>query len=387
MDDRRTRIVFCIDSFDAGGTEFNLVKSLEAMTASTFERHLLTLNDRGSLRDRFVATGIPITEFAFPRLHSLRAVSQALRIVAWFRRIRPDVVHTNDRYTNLFVAPCARLAGVPLVVTSRRWWKAMPRRIYGLGNRAAYRLSHRVVANSAMVARMMSEDEGVPRSRIVVVPNFVDDAVFLPTPDEERAAARRRFGVPDDAILVTAVAILRPEKDLATLVAAAALLRREHPRLHVLLVGSGPCEADLRRAVTQHDLADRVHFAGFLGTPPSPHQFGDVAVLCSLHEGFPNSIVEAMASGKPVVATRVGGIPDAVEDGCTGLLVPPGSPERLAGAIARLAADEGLRASMGEAGRLKARGLYTASAVLAQLEALYAESAPARRPARPALRP
>jgi glycosyltransferase involved in cell wall biosynthesis len=371
MEFKRKKIVFCIDSFNAGGTEFNLIKTIEIMSKTEYDLHILTLNDRGLLRQRFIDTGIPIVEFSFPRLHSLRALLQAVRISLWFRRTMPDVVHTNDRYTNSFVAPCARLAGVPLVITSRRWWKEMPRRIYKFGNMVAYRLSHRIVVNSSIVARMMSADEGIASSRITVLPNFVDDEEFALIPEKERAAARSSFGIPSDAILATAIAIFRPEKDLKTLILATSLLSRKYPRFHVLLVGDGPCEKDLRNAVIEMKVEDRVHFAGFLNGPPTPHKFGDIAVLCSLHEGFPNSIVEAMAAGKPVVATQVGGIPDAVEDGRTGILVSPSSPVQLAEALGRLIDDDNLRASMGEAGRLKAKRLYSASAVLEQLDVLY----------------
>lgn len=367
-------MVQCIDSFGAGGTELNLVRTLERIDQSRFDLSLLALNDQGALRDRVRRLGIPVEVFPFPRLNSFAALGQAAHVTSWLRTRRPDVVHTHDRYTNLFVTPCARLARVPLIVTSRRWWTAMPHWVYGPGNNAAYRMSHRIIANSARVARLMSDAEGVPAARIVTLPNFLNDDAFDPMPEETRLQARRAFGVPDDAVVVTAVAVLRPEKNLETLVEAIARLGDSPIDIHLLLVGSGPCEAALKQAVTAHRVEHRVHFTGFLSSPPSPHQFGDIAVLCSLHEGFPNSIIEAMAAGKPVVATDVGGIPDAVEDGRTGLLVPPRSSDRLAAAIGRLAADAALRKAFGDAGLAKAREAYRASVVLRRLEGVYAES-------------
>ncbi len=324
MSIRRIRIAHCIDSFSAGGTELNLIRTIERLDP----------------------------------------------------RLKPDVVHSHDCYTNLFVTPCARLAGVPLVITSRRWWTAMPRPIYRIGNQAAYRLSHRVIANSAAVARLMSECEGVPAARIVTLPNFVDEDAFVQLPDEARLLARRSFGIPDGALVITAVAVFRPEKDLETLIAAMALLRQQHSNLHLLLVGSGPRETALKRAAEAHCVRDHVHFPGFLSSPPNLHQYGDLSVLCSLHEAFPNSVIEAMAAGKPVVGTNVGGIPDAVEEGRTGFLVPPRSSQDLAGSIDCLLADAGLRAAMGEAGRTKARAEYGAAAVIEKLGALYRESLP-----------
>jgi glycosyltransferase involved in cell wall biosynthesis len=117
---------------------------------------------------------------------------------------------------------------------------------------------------------------------------------------------------------------------------------------------------------------------GYLPQHPNPHHLFDVSVLPSLSEGFPNSLVEAMAAGRPVVATRVGGVPDAVADGVTGLLVPPATPALLAAALAELLADPARRAAMGAAGSARARALFHAGTVIPLLEAMYT-SAPARR--------
>jgi glycosyltransferase involved in cell wall biosynthesis len=314
------------------------------------------------------AAGIPIEIFSFARAHSPAATG--FRLWSRLRKIAPDVVHCHDRYSNTFVVPLARLAGVPLVIGSRRWWTAMPGGFYRAGNRLAYRLAHLVIANSPAVGTLLME-EGVDRERIVIVPNFVDPGSFDVMPADAIAAARRRFGVPEGALVVTAVAILRPEKDLQSLIAAIALVRSYNPNVHLLLVGNGPCEAELRSHVALSGLQDHVHFAGYLPNSPNPHNYGDLSVLCSLHEGFPNSIVEAMAAGKAVVATNVGGIPDAVQQGKTGLLVPVGSPRALADAILRLAGDDDLRRRMGASARLLAQRSYRAEAVLEGLRTIY----------------
>ena len=173
--------------------------------------------------------------------------------------------------------------------------------------------------------------------------------------------------------------MLRPEKDLVSLVRAMALLAPRHPALHLLLVGRGPCDEALAAAARELGIADRVHFAGYQPAVPNPHQYLDISVLCSLHEGFPNAIIEAMAAARPVVATNVGGIPDAVAHGETGLLVEPSDPAALAAAIGRLVEDPGLRARLGEAGRERARADYRADAVLDALTALYLTVTTGRR--------
>ena len=367
---RRIRVVHCIDSLGPAGTELNLVRTLEQLDRRRFDLRLVALSEAGSLRARVDAAGVPVRIFNFPSLQSVTAIRRAAELIQWFRTLRPDVVHCHDIYTNIFVTPCARLSGVPMVITSKRW-STVSRWVHRRGNQVAYRLSHRVLANSSAVASLLTDIEGVPREKIVILPNFVDDGAFELISNEERKAARQAFGIPEAALVVSTVAVFRPEKDLETLIKAAALLRTRHPALHVLLVGSGPCEEDLRNAAFVHGVGDRIHFSGYLGSPPNPHQYADIAVLCSLHEGFPNSIIEAMAAGRPVVATAVGGIPDAVQDGVTGILVPPESPADLAAAIDRLIVDEGLRRSMGDAGRKRARTDFAAGAILERLSQLY----------------
>ncbi len=365
------RVVHCISNFQIGGTELNMVRTLERLDRREFSLSVIALTDEGPLRGRVIKAGIPVSQVSFAKLGPAGLVMQAAKLVRTFVAMQPDVVHCHDRYSNALVAPSARLAGVPLVISSRRWWTAMSHRRYRIANQIAYRLSHKILANSPAVARLMIESEGVPASRIVIVPNFVDDGAFEELTADAISAAKHRFGIPEASRVITAVAILRPEKRLDLLIEAVQKLRHLTPAVHLLIVGSGPCEAALRQKAAALTIEDRVHFAGFLASPPNPHQFGDMSVLCSQHEGFPNSIVEAMAAGKAVVATRVGGIPDAVEDGRTGILVPPGSAKDLAISIDRVLADDPLRDSMGRAAKITAREKYGARAVIDQLQTLY----------------
>jgi glycosyltransferase involved in cell wall biosynthesis len=372
---RRLRVVHCVDGFGVGGTELNAVRTLERLDRARFDVSLVSLTEQGPLRERYERAGIPVHPVPLTNMYGPAALRKAARLVAWLRRERVDVVHCHDLYTNIYAAGCARLAGVPLIIASRRWWQAIPGRAHALGNQASYRwVAHRVLANSAAVGRRLVE-EGVPPAKVVVVPNFLDDGAFEPLPDAERRAALARFGVPPEALVVGAVAMLRPEKDLVSLVRAVGRLAPAHPALHLLLVGQGSCEAELAAMARELGVGDRVHFAGYQPGRPNPHQYLDVSVLCSLHEGFPNSIIEAMAAARPVVATRVGGIPDAVAHESTGLLVEPGDPAALAAAIGRLAADAELRARFGAAGRARAVADYRAEAVLDTLSALYLTAA------------
>jgi glycosyltransferase involved in cell wall biosynthesis len=288
-----------------------------------------------------------------------------------------DVVHSHDMYSNVFGTFWARAAGTPVVLSSRRW-DVFASRAYAVANRIAYRRSDCVVANSPAVARIVRSQEGVAEDRIAVVPNFADDAAFVAPRPEERARLLAELGVPRDALVIGVVANLTPIKDHATFLRAVARLAPAWPSLHAVLVGDGECRATLVARAREAGIADRVHFAGLRPNVPNLHHLFDVSALTSVSEGFPNSLVEAMAAGRPVVATAVGGVVDAVEDGVTGLLAPAGDDGRLAALTASLLEQPVRRRAMGAEAHRRARERYSADAAIGSLETLY-ESLVAQR--------
>jgi glycosyltransferase involved in cell wall biosynthesis len=167
------------------------------------------------------------------------------------------------------------------------------------------------------------------------------------------------------------MARLDPVKDHATLLRATASLRATGRRVHLVLVGDGETRGALEQLTDRLGIRDAVTFAGEVRDGQNHHRAFDISVLCSLSEGFPNTLVEAMAGARPVVATAVGGTVDAVVDGETGVLVAPGTPEALTAALERLLDDPEARARMGRSGHERARRLYDAQHTVATLEGMY----------------
>ena len=264
--------------------------------------------------------------------------------------------------------PWARLFGKCQVIASRRWWYDAPRPGLVPLNRWSYRLAHRILANSSAVANLLVREEGVPCEKIVEIPNFLAETAFDSVDEASRMAQMRAWGVPGDAFTVGVVARLAPVKNHALLLRALAQL---DPRFHVVLVGDGPSRSELAQLANQLNIEYRVHFVGEVMSPLNLHQFFDASVLCSLNEGFPNSVIEALAAARPVLATPVGGVPDVVVDGETGILVPPEDPAALSGALRMLAANPPLRTRLGEAGREAVRMQFHQNIVIEKLSTLY----------------
>jgi glycosyltransferase involved in cell wall biosynthesis len=374
---RRIRLAFCIESLGTGGTELNAIRTAERLDRSRFDITAITLAKGGPMAARYEAAGIPVVSFPLPGLLSLAAARQARRFARFLAAQRFDVVHSHDKYNNVFAVLAGRAAGVPAIIASKRWWVPEGRH-YQVANAVAFRFAHCVLANSDSVARSLRDVERVAAGRIAVVHNFVDDQAFAPIAPAERARLLREIGVPDDALVVGLIAGLRAVKDIPSLLEGAAQLRGRWPALHVVLVGDGSERDALARRASALGIDGSVHFAGHRGQEPNLHGLFDISVLCSLREGFPNSIVEAMAAARPVVATNVGGIPDAVAEGETGLLVPPQRPDRLAAALDTLLADAERRARMGAMAQQRARERYHVDAVLPKLEELYERLAAGR---------
>ena len=366
------RVVYCIDNMQVGGTELNALRTAERLDRQRFSISVVCIRDNGPLMARYKDAGIPVHTFPMKSLLGPGAIQQAVRLIRLFRTERTDIVHSHDAYTSVYGTFCARLAGVRGVIASRRSWYSphLQGRILR-ANRVAYRFAHRVVGNSPSVSRLVESEGGVSASRIVTIPNFLDEEAFEPLPIAERRRMLDALGVPEGAFVVGIIARLSPVKDHGTLIRAIASLREHIPSLHCVLVGDGPERGAIEALADSLGVRDIVHLAGERTQPPNLHGLFDVSVLCSTTEAFPNSVLEAMAAARPVVATDVGGTPDAVHEGTTGLLVRPSDPSRLADAILRLYREPALRAKLGNAARAAARVGYSADAVISQVEGLY----------------
>jgi glycosyltransferase involved in cell wall biosynthesis len=305
---------------------------------------------------------------SIPNLYSPRTLLQGVRLARMLRRWNIDVLHSHDIYTNIFMVPWARLFSRCSIIASRRWWYEAPRPELVKANRWSSLLAHRVLANSNGVAGLLARDERVPTRKIVEIPNFLSEGAFLIVDEAARVAQRHAWGLPDEAFAIGIVARLSPVKNHVLLFEAAARLDE---RFHLVLVGDGPSRAGLEELARQLKIDSRVHFVGEIISTQNLHQFFDVSVLCSSSEGFPNSLIEAMAAARPVVATPVGGVTDAVAHGVTGFLVPVDDPAPLAGALRMLEADSLLRARIGEAGREVVRVKFRQEVVIEKLSTLY----------------
>lgn len=365
------RVAFCIDNMNPGGTELNALRTAPHLLAAGVELSVFCLSDSGPLLERYGALGVRVDALPLRSLYGRSALAAGRKM----RRIVKDrgigIVHAHDFYSNIFAGPWVRSAGARFIA-SRRWWEGPASRAQRWANRASYLLADRIVANAPRIAALLTDLERVPKGRVVVIPNFVDDVAFDQPPAGWVDRIAHELALPEERVVIGVVANLSAIKDHATLLTAVASLALEHPSLHVVLVGNdGGSRAGLERLSGELGLATRVHFAGHLPNLPSPHHLFDISVLTSISEGMPNSLIEAMAASRPVVATAVGAVPDAVSEGETGFLVPQRNAAVLSERLTSLINDEALRRRLGEAGRVRAEEGHRAPAAIEPLLDVY----------------
>ncbi len=280
-----------------------------------------------------------------------------------FGRLRPDVLHFHTSRAHVLSAWAALGLAGPVRVATRRMdyplrRDPVTRFLYG-------RALDRVVAISEAVRREVLR-LGVPPGKVSLVPSGIDPGRFRPLlegGEEARRVARRRLGLPGEGLVVGTAATHHPRKGLDVLLGAAALLLERGLDFHLLLAGTGPAGEELKEQARRLGLERRVFFPGRVEPSEKIYAALDVFCLPSRKEGLGVAALEAMASGLPVAASRVGGLAESVVEGETGILVPPGDPAALAAALERLLLDRELRARMGRAGAARVGRRYTARAM------------------------
>jgi len=359
-----------------GGAEVYLTGLMRWLRSAGWAAHLFT-SDRPATTawvELLRAEGFPVGCFRPTREIDARGGAEAARLLAGF-----DLVHFNktDPRTCLPAIPAARRAGARVVVSTEHIAKR-PESHYPAGAavvtalvRRANRSVDRIVVVSESSRRAYIENYRCDPSKVLAVRNGVDLDRFARLPD--RAASRLALGLAPGDTVATVVGRLCAGKGQAAAIAAAALVRERLDGFRLLLVGDGPMAPELKALAGERCASGDVVFAGFRDDIDAVLSASDLFLLASEAESLPLSVLEAMAAGLPVVSTNVGGLSEAVEDGVTGRLVPPGDAAALADAIAGVLGSADRGAAMGRAGRRRAEAEFDVRACYARVASLYEE--------------
>jgi glycosyltransferase involved in cell wall biosynthesis len=356
-------VAFLIDVLNVGGAESQLISLLQALDPARIRPHLAVLRE-GSLLE---GLPIPVRRIGMRGPTDISVVPKVRR---WLLECGAGALYTTHPWSALLAAVLAPgLNAAPMhtrgvFVASEHSYRSAPATpVLERFRRAAVARADRVIAVSRAQAEWLAGYIPCKPERIEVIPNGIDPAAFENLP--ERRAARAELALPLDEPLVVCVARLSPEKGHAVLFAAM-----ERVNAHLLVVGEGPERSRLERLSHQPALAGRVHFAGTVLDLRVSLAAADLFALASSEESQGIALVEAMAAGLPVVASRVGGIPEVVDEGVTGTLFVPGDSEELARVLGRALRDEPWRVAAGERGREVVRRRFSIAERAKRIEEL-----------------
>lgn len=367
------RVLHLIETGGPGGAE----RILLALATHLGQHYHSTVGllRHGWLESQVLASGLDCSHLDGNGHGDLAVLRRLLHVI---RSHNIDLMHAHEFYMNMLATLVSCMTGIPTVCTvhgknyyPERWRRRM---IYRLIARRAAQL----VVVSRELQRFFCDTTGVPRERVGVILNGIDTTAFS-------GISRRRelldpLGIPREARIVGTIGNLYEVKGQTHLVHAARLLSQCLPELHVIILGRGGMRDALRSLSVSLGIQDRIHLLGFREDAASYLGLMDVFTLPSLSEGLPISLLEAMAAEVPVVVTQVGGMPEVVEHGKTGFLVPPGDPETLAQEIRWLLENpEGARA-MGEAGGHRVRESFSLEGMIGQYHEVYRRASGWRLP-------
>lgn len=332
-------VLLLINTFDIGGAERVYIEVARGLAERGFRVLAACLQSRsGAVAGELRGSGVQIVDLHMRGKHDALVLARLVRVLC---RERVSVLYTFLIHSHILGRTAARLAHTPVVLSSQQimgWEGALTEWL----NRLTARWCSAVVGVSDNVTRYLVERVGIPRQKVVTIYNCVNVSRFGPRPARDPSP-----GAP----VIGSIARLNPEKDHETLLRAFAILMRRYPSATLVLAGEGPERERLHAVARALGIEARVEFLGHVTDVRTVHARIDVYVQASHVEGLPVAVLEALAAGLPVVAARVGGNEEAVEDGVGGLLVPPRDPEAIAAAVTELLEDPARARRLGEHGQ------------------------------------
>lgn len=370
----RKRVIFLIDGLGMGGAERLLVIYLQHLDRTRFEPRVcvMQVKQNNPMAAEIEKLGVPIDFVPVKRLADPAALP---RLLGYLRRMRPAVLHTQLEFADTLGSTAAKLLGIPTVSTLHtadapekgeksyrrlklRWWilRHFPARVIAVSE--GTRQHHLRVGN-------------LPPQKVVTLHNGIDLARFSPVSSAEIAAMRESLGIPADAPLLVTVAVLRQPKGIQYLLEALPDILRRVPDTRYLIVGDGDHREKLKSIAAEKGVSDHVIFAGTRRDIPQILAAADIFVLPTLTEALPTVLAEAMAAEKPIIASDVGGVPEMLDDGQNGLLIPPADPSALTEACLKLLENPERARAMGKTGRQIVEARFDIQRQVRRLETLY----------------
>jgi glycosyltransferase involved in cell wall biosynthesis len=369
----KIKILFIITSSGIGGAEKILYYTATGLNYNKYDVSVCSLKKNGEIAGDLEKQGIEVCCLHMGGrerfLGWLSSIITLIRLFPYLIRIRPTIIHSFLFRANILARIAGYLTGVPIVISSVRVMGGEKKYFHYVEMITSFMVDH-YVAVSESVKRYIIDKSKISAEKISVIYNGVN---IKSQDDLHEQNPKMPFKIEDEDRILMTVGRLHEQKGHCYLIQAVSKVRKEFPKVKLLVTGEGEEENNLKKLVKSLDLTNKVIFAGLSSDIEGILPIAELFILPSLWEGLPNVLLEAMAAGKPVVATKVGGIPEIVVHGETGILVPPRDTDALAIAIIDLLQNKLKAKNMGEAGRIRAGKRFSIYKMIEKTENLYQE--------------
>ena len=361
------RVLHIIDSLHLGGAQ-EVVLNLATCGSSRFRHEVATMHGRGIYWDRLKKAGIKVHSLSPHKFLPAYLASIPWRILA----DKPDILHCHLIPSNIIAKPLGALLGVPVIINHDHTNDPhrIDNKILLALDKSTNCFAHHIIAVAAACRDFLTTHESIPPEKISLVPNAIDLRRFSPG-EVSRDEARARLGLPAGSRIVAGVGRLNPQKNFALFLDIAAQLAPRFPDLHFLLAGDGPEEQMLREKASALGIASRVTFSGYVADTRLVYLAADVLLMPSRYEGLPMTLLEAMAMGLPVVASKLDGIAEVIGDGAEGFLVPSDDAALFVERTAALLADSELSSRISKNARAKIEASFSVERMTSAVEDIY----------------
>jgi len=353
------RIFYLITDLDIGGAEKMLFELVKRIDRSKFTLEIGCLKGEGILGKRLEALGIKVRYF-----HIDRNIYKLANIVFFLRQGHFDILHSYLFHANIIGRICGRIAGIPIVISSIRVCEK--KKLYHLWmDRITNWMVNLEICVSKEVKNFTIEKASIPEHKLEIVENGI--------PDSSLDAVTSYRNKKANSLIIGTIARLSKQKGIKYLLHAAKRVIKQFPGVTFIIAGKGPLASQLKELSIKLGISDKVKLLGFRNDIPELLSVIDIFVLPSLWEGMPNVVLEAMAAGKPVIATDTGGSKDLIDSNINGVLVEPGNSEALAEAILKLLGNPAQRQRLGESARKTVKERFPIDKMVSKTEQIYTQ--------------
>ena len=369
---QQKNILILVDTLEVyGGAERHVLDLAKHLDKDKYNVFVSSLIPGGNVLKEIASCGAHIKLFPVNRIYSIFGIWKGFEFARFLKSNKIDILMTVHFGSDIWGTIFGRLAGVPVIISNRRdtgFWK---KRRHIIAYKFINRLVDAMIVNSQASKKRIVEDENIAAEKVKVIYGAVDICRFRPSNNNKEI--RQKLGINSSSIIVGSVGNFNPIKGHKFLIEAMPGILRKIPKAHFLLVGDGPLRENLYSAVRSRQMQDKVTFLGSRTDIADVLSIMDICILPSLSEGLSNALMEYMAAGKPIIATNVGGNPELIENGVSGILIRPGIADEIKKAVIELASNKSKALRLADNALRKAKNLLDMPSMIRKYEGVLSE--------------